>query len=580
MLVGLVFKEHSAALRGRLQARRSARRQPSNQGASPTVSVGPKTDMWVHPSPALVAAFVATKFDARVLLWNARGVIPRRYVPMHRVLLFCLGLCASVLLFGGTPHASPTITGALEPAPVMVGDNPLLRFKVPLRELDPKQRASLANRELETVLKAVQPGDINQRREGEGIVIYIGDRPILTLTQDDATAAGENSLQVYADGVSVRLSEAIQAERRRAQVAKRVFSASLVVFFALIAVFLVRRLGELGERARSWAEERGDTLALRLLQVELLRPEMAQSAAVVGITLGTWIARIGIVYTWLAIALSLFDATRGYTGRLASWVISPISDLASRIASTLPVLVVACLAAVATWVVVRFIGVLFASVARRETHLAWVPPDLAMPTSILLRTAIVIAALVFASPAVTGDQNSALARSGILALFALGLASVPLLASAMVGAVHLFGHRIPLGVYVQIGGVRGRVQQITFLELRIQSENGDEVRVPCLYLVRSPLVVLGSAPFCRVTLQLDTDMPVAEVSVQLVEIANRTGSAAVATLLSITGSLKEFQVRARVNQYQVNRLLASLVDDLMSAGIKVISGRSDTELRQ
>lgn len=493
--------------------------------------------------------------------------------------LWVLVLGGYLLLFAAELNAAEPATNP-QNAPVMVGDRALFTFRVPLGDVDAKQRAVQANSELETVLRAAEPGHINQRREGGGVVLYVGDRPILTLTSADAAASGESSLQVYADSVTARLWEAIQAERKRAQVAKRVFSASLVVFFALIALFLLRRLGELGERARTWAEERGDTLALRILQVELLRPEMAQSAAVVGITLGTWIARIGVVYTWLALALSLFDATRGYTGRLASWVISPISDLASRIASTLPVLVVACVAAIATWVVVRFVGVFFASVARRETHLAWVAPDLAIPTSVLLRVGIVIAALVFASPAVTGDRDNALAQSGRLALIALGLAAVPLLASALVGAVHLFGHRIPLGVYVQLGDVRGRLMQVTFLELRVQSDAGEEIRVPSLYLVRSPLTILGSAPFCRVTLMLESDKPVAELSAKLTEMANRTGSSAVTSLLSIAASHKEFQVRARVNQFQAARFLASVVEDLTAEGTAVVSGRSETEPRQ
>jgi small-conductance mechanosensitive channel len=502
-----------------------------------------------------------------------------RYRSIRRAVRIIFGVWVCALLFCGPLRAEGETAPQPETAPVLVGDNAVFTFSAPLREQSAKQRAAFANRELQTIIKAVEPGPLKQRPEGGGIVIYFGDRPVLTLTQADATATGEESLQVYADGLSVRLAEAVRAERQRAKVATRVFSASLVVFFALIAMFLVRRLGELGEKARRWAEERGDTLALRILQFELLRPEMAQSAAVVSITLATWVARVSVVYTWLAIALSLFEETRGYTGRLANWVISPISDLASRVASTLPVLVVAFIATIATWIVVRFVGVLFTSVARRETQLAWVPPDLAMPTSILLRTAIVIAALVVVFPVVTGDQNSALARSGILALLALGLASVPILASAAVGAVYLFGHRIPVGQYVQVGDLRGRVQQVTFLELRIHSEH-EEIRVPSLYLLRSPLIVIGSTPRYRVTLVIDSERPIAELTAQLVEIANRAGSEAAANLTSITGSLKEFQIRARFGPHQVNRLLSYVVEELDAAGVKVVSGRCDAELRQ
>jgi small-conductance mechanosensitive channel len=340
----------------------------------------------------------------------------------------------------------------------------------------------------------------------------------------------------------------------------------------------LRRVSELGERARKWAEERGDTLSLRILQFELLRPEMLQSTAVIAATLCTWFVRIGVVYAWLAVTLSLFEATRGYTGKLATLVLSPVSDLASRLAATLPVMVVAIVAAIATWVVVRFVGLLFASVARRETHLAWVPSELALPTSVLLRVAIVVSAMAFVAPAVTGAPEGSVARTGMLALLAIALAAVPVLASAIVGAVYLFGRRLPVGMQISVGDQRGRLLQVTFLELKLVTERGDDLHIPSLYLLRAPVTVLGSTASGRLTLTVETDKPTSEVTLLILDVAAKFASNSQLSLVAFDGSRRQFELRGSFHSSVASALLTTLFEELSATGIRVTSGRSETAL--
>lgn len=489
------------------------------------------------------------------------------------MLLLCVWTVALLLSVGTnaqTPGPSP------EAAPVVVGERTVLKFSQPLRGLSPRDRATQANKELQGAVVGAVPLEVKQRSDGSSIVVYIGDRPVFTLTSDDATAADQDSLQVYADTVCITLTEVIAAEQQRTRIAKRAFSASLVVFFGLVAILLLRRVGELGERARKWAEERGDTLTLRVLQFELVRPEMVQSTAVIAVTLCTWFVRVGVVYAWLAVTLSLFEVTRGYTGKLANLVLSPVSDLASRLALTLPVLVVAIVAAIATWVVVRFVGLLFASVARRETHLAWVAPELAMPTSVLLRVAIVVSALAFVAPAVTGSPEGSVARTGMMALLAFALAAVPVLASATVGAVYLFGRRLPIGMYISVGNQRGRLQHVTFLELRLLTERGDELHVPSLYLLRAPLTVLGSTAIGCVTLTIESDKPTAEVKQMIAEVAAKVTLDSRVTLVSFEAHQRRFEVRGRLLPATGSTLLSTLVEELVALGLNVTSGHGET----
>src|SRR5690606_24627071 len=123
---------------------------------------------------------------------------------------------------------------------------------------------------------------------------------------------------------------------------------------------------------------------------------------------------------------------------LTGIVLTPLSSLMARVAKSLPMLVVALIAIAALAVLIRFVELFFAGVARGETRLGWLPPDLAPVTSVLLRAGIVLGALVFAAPVVTGDQDDAFGKIGVIALAALGLSSTPVLASALMGVGILY----------------------------------------------------------------------------------------------------------------------------------------------
>ncbi len=255
-------------------------------------------------------------------------------------------------------------------------------------------------------------------------VIFVGKMPIVSLGDADAEAAGGDvSLHVYAASVASKVDDALRAERTRAAIAEHVFSFSLLVFSGLLAFLLVRRVGDISGRLRAWVKAHPDRIpALKLGTIEVVRPVAVRGAVSIGLALAHRIAQFTIVYSWLIFALSRFEATRSYTDRLAGFVLVPLSALIGRVGSSLPLLVVAAIAAVAIGVAVRFVGLFFSSLARGETHVAWLPRDLAGPTSVLVRSGIVLVSIVLAAPLITGTDDGALSRAGVVALVALGLA--------------------------------------------------------------------------------------------------------------------------------------------------------------
>src|SRR6185369_8865289 len=231
-----------------------------------------------------------------------------------------------------------------------------------------------------------------------------------------------------------------ERDHRKRALSQTVFSVSLLVFLGLIAFYLIQKIGEFGERFRKWIDEHGETvLAVRIRQIEVVSPGTVRSTALVGLSVARWLAQLGVLYAWLVVGLSFFDATRGYTGRLTGLIITPLSQLMTRLATGLPVLAVLVIAGFVVFVLVRFIGLFFDSIERRENVVSWISPELAAPTGALLRAGVALSALVYLAPLVTGSSEGALGRTGQIALVALGLSATPLMASGILGAIVLFG---------------------------------------------------------------------------------------------------------------------------------------------
>lgn len=438
------------------------------------------------------------------------------------------------------------------PVPVRVGDAVVFNLSADTPGKPAAERAARAGAAIAGLLEQPEIGEAHVQRRAESAIVLVGSTAIVELTLADATLAGEPSLDAYAADRARALGRALVSERKRSRIAETVFSCSLVVFFALIAFYLIKRVASLADRARQWLDEHGDdNLAVSVKSIELVRPAVVKSSAVIALELARWLGKFGIFYAWLLVVLSLFEATRGYTERLTGFVLSPLSLLVGRTLAALPVVVVAAFAALAVFVLVRFTGLFLHSVARRETHLSWLPADLAAPVSVVLRVAIVVTALVFAAPVVTGSSDDSLGRTGTVVLWALGIAATPLLASGLLGAAVLFDRRLGVGDHVRVRGESGRIVSINLLELRLMSATGSEWRVPHLLLLVSALERLGPAPRVSVELVAARALSPARALELLVAAGASCGKDASAELVAVElGHVR----------YRVTATLASLAE--------------------
>ncbi len=437
-------------------------------------------------------------------------------------------------------------------------------------------RASNAGQALESAVDANEPPE-GRVEESDGLaVVYVGKTPIVILGPEDATASETGEpLHAYASSVAALAQEGVRAEEKRSSIAATVFSVSLLVFSALLAFLLSRRVSEFGERARKWIHANPHRIpALRLRHIEVIRPHAIRGGVNIALGLAHLFTQIAIGYGWLLIALSLFAATRGYTERLTGFVLAPLWALVGRVGSALPVVVVAVISALAVGVLVRFIELFFDSVAEGSTTLAWLPRDLAAPTSTLARAGVVVVAVLLAAPLLTGTDDGALSRVGVAVLVAVGLASTPIVASVAAGIPIVFGRRLVVGEFVAIGPHAGRVKRVSLLSATLEATDGSELRVPHLVaLVRATRIVGSAAP---VSLEITVAATEAQTRVRerLIAIAAPLTTRARVELVALDGD----GARYRLTGCRVEGAadLAAAVADALRAD-DVALGRSRAE---
>jgi small-conductance mechanosensitive channel len=347
--------------------------------------------------------------------------------------------------------------------------------------IDAATRAKKAELALSSAYDELSDGDeVRVERSGEVAVVYAGRTPIIQLTPADAEANGEGSLDAYAATIAAQIEGAIEREKARSALARRIFGISMVVLFGVIVLYLLRKAGELTERANHWLDDNPHRVpAMRVRTLTLLTPAAVRSGSALALGVGKWVFQFSVVYLWIVAALNQFARTQGYTDRINGLILEPFVALTTRVVSTLPITVVVAIAGLVLLLLLRVVGLFFEAVRDGTTTVPWLPADLAEPTRLLVRVGIVLVTLVFAAPVLTGHDQGALARAGLLGLGTLGLASTPVVANVVLGMWVTFGRRFRVGDHLAIGDASGKLVAITLFELTLRGDS-ETLRVPHL----------------------------------------------------------------------------------------------------
>jgi small-conductance mechanosensitive channel len=476
------------------------------------------------------------------------------------------------------PQAVPSVPAqeplALPEEPAKIHDTVVFVLRHPHGKKSAADRAGAASEALTRAVETQGTEDVRVVPQGDAVVVYAGTIPIVEIYPDDVEGSGYSTEDTHAAAIAAHVHDAVVSEKKRSAIAGTVFSFSLLVFVGLVAFYVLRKIGEFFDRARKWTLDNPDRITgIRVQSQEVVGPTALRGGALVTLIVGRFVAQAGVLYLWLVFALSLFQTTRPYTEKLTGFVVTPLSDLAARIAASLPLAVMAAVSGVTVYVLLRFVQLFFEGVARRQTVIPWLPPDLAGPTSVLVRIGIVVAALVLVAPLLTGDSNGALSRAGAVVLLSIGISTTPLVASIAVGVVVVFGRRIRVGEHAEVGGRSGRVVAVGLIDVRLRDRDGCEVRVPHLLTLVRPTRVLGVRPRVAVEVIVAPDSAPAHVRQVLLDAVATLGESPNVELTGLDADAAAYRVvLSIVPELGTSQIRISIAEALAEAGIAL--GRS------
>jgi small-conductance mechanosensitive channel len=425
-------------------------------------------------------------------------------------------------------------------AEVTLRDWRVLTLRAPRSGVPPEIRARSASRALADALEAEPSAAAVVDLQGDTASIRVGKVLVLELGPEDVAAAGAPGIEVLARSAATDVDRALRVERRRARIAEVVFHVSLLVLSGLVAFLLLRKIGDLDRFVEATIRERRrGAPALRLRGVELVSPEGVAGALSVGVRVGRAVLQILIAYAWVVFALSLFPSTRGAGLQLGQVVLGPAASTLARVGGSIPATIAAMVAGALLWLALRAIRLFFGSVAAGETHLRWMPSELAVPFGQLLRIVLVVVGAVFAAPVLTGSDEGMLANVGHAALLAAGMAAAPVLASVAAGLPRLLGRVYRTGHVAEIGETSGVVRSVGLLDVEVEDASGRRVLVPHLATLFLATRLPGLAAAARFQLSVDS----AEDQALVREILLRTGGPGTAAdLVSLDASGAVYRV--------------------------------------
>jgi small-conductance mechanosensitive channel len=361
----------------------------------------------------------------------------------------------------------------------------VLTLAAPLDGVAAPERARRAS---EALAAAMEAGDrkVSVRTVGREATVLVGERAVLRLGPADAAASGVADTAAHVASVVASVERALRDEDRRAAAQAAVFAFSMLVFSALVAFLVARRVAAL---AVGWAEriETGEAAvpALTAGGAELVSEGFLRAAVPLALRIGRVVAWIVALYAWLVFASTLSERTRPLGDRLAQALVDPAAEAVAALGRAIPLLVGFAVGAALVALVLRATRLWFEAVARGDARPTWISRDHARSTGALVRVAIVVLALL-AAPGILGIREGGVGGVGIAALAALALGASPVAASLLLGVLAVYGGALRPGDLAEVGGRRGRVVEVTFREVVLEDAEGAQVRVPHLLALLHP----------------------------------------------------------------------------------------------
>jgi small-conductance mechanosensitive channel len=436
------------------------------------------------------------------------------------------------------PAAASTPPEALDPAAaaaaksgaeVRVLNRVVTRFRAPIFDTTPAERAENTARHLRELLREGGEGEVEVKTVPQGRAVTLDRKFAFLMLPGDANLAAGESLDLAAKRAAQSLAR-IAAESRESRNldsilrnlakggAATALAALVVWLLARVRGWIARGLAALGSRHTERLRVGGRAL--------VGREHVFGTARAVTIAL-FWLLVAFVAYEWLAFTLSLFPWTRPWGEGLLAATFSLAAGIGTGILESLPNLAVAAAIFLIAWWASRAVNGLLGPFIRGEVETARIDRDTARPTRNLLVIAVWVFAVAMAYPYLPGSQSEAFKGLSVLMGLMISLGSTSLVGQAASGLIVMFTRTLRPGEYVRIGEHEGTVVELGAFNTRIRTGMGEEITISNSTIASGTTknysrALKGKGFVVDTVCTIGYDTPWRQVHAMLVEAACRT----------------------------------------------------------
>jgi len=186
--------------------------------------------------------------------------------------------------------------------------------------------------------------------------------------------------------------------------------------------------------------------------------------------------------------LFLFPWTRELSENLLGFVLDPLRTLGSKLADSIPNLIFLVILGVIIYYLLKFIRLVFSSIENGSIRIGSFDPEWAKPTYRLVRSLVIVFALIVAFPYIPGSGTQAFKGVTLFIGLVFSLGSTSLIGNLISGYSLTYRRAFKPGDRVQIGEHVGDVQESKLLVTYLRTIKNEVIAVPNSSIVSTAVV--------------------------------------------------------------------------------------------
>ncbi len=524
---------------------------------------------------------------------------------MKRVLFSLLSLLSFSLFFPANGLSQPTLNDSVHVDAtaidttknannnssefVVLGNDTLFQIGTGFGPYSPHDRVKEINNQLAELAKFAIDIKVNSFSTSEvnnySLISY-DDKPILSISADDAKLAGKTQQELAAEYVQI-IKDAFEKEienRSFASWAKRIGFMLLTLLGLFVIIFLHSKLFKfINKKIVSY--EKGIKRKRKSI-IKYLLPNKSGNVFLVISNITKVVLLVIILFLYLPFLFSFLPWTEKLVDEFYVLISNPVKHIVNGFINFIPNIFFIVIIYYIARYIIRITTHISEEIAEEKLKLKGFHKDWARPTFNLLKIIIYAFTLVFMFPYLPGSDSKAFQGVSIFLGILFSLGSTSAISNIVAGIVITYMRPFIIGDRVRIGETIGDVVEKNLLVTRLKTVKNEDVTIPNATIINTHLWNYSKNAssigiILHPTVTIGYDVPSEKVTELLLNAAKNTKN--------LTRDFKPFVLQKSLNdfyvEYELNvytkqpkkmmhfysELHKTILDEFNKAGVEILS---------